>query len=201
MSQHYRTFIALALAGLAVVHASPAWAQLVINEIDYDQPSTDTAEFVELMNAGDVAVDLSGVEVVMVNGANAGFSEYRRFALPAVDLAPGGYFVLWGDAANVTPCDFDVSPDSNLIQNGEPDALYLEDVATGARIDTVSYEGVTADPLGGEGGTSLADSGSIDNASLSRCPDGADTDDNQVDFALIASTVATRDAWVTRYPR
>jgi hypothetical protein len=30
--------------------ASPSASEVVINEIDYDQPSTDTAEFIEIKN-------------------------------------------------------------------------------------------------------------------------------------------------------
>ncbi len=39
--------------------AAPA-VSLVINEIDYDQPSTDTAEFIEIKNTGSSAVNLDG---------------------------------------------------------------------------------------------------------------------------------------------
>ena len=45
-----------------VVGAMPAEAQttstLVINEIDYDQPSTDTAEYLEIKNVTEQAIDL-----------------------------------------------------------------------------------------------------------------------------------------------
>ena len=41
------------VAGLAVASLAPGAVStsLVINEVDYDQPSTDTAEFLELKNA------------------------------------------------------------------------------------------------------------------------------------------------------
>src|SRR6185503_8599946 len=42
-------------------------AALVINEIDYDQPGTDTAEFVEIRNNDVVSVDLSGYNIQMIN--------------------------------------------------------------------------------------------------------------------------------------
>ena len=45
---------------LGVFAALPASAQLVINEIDYDQPSTDTAEFIEIKNTGATSVNLGG---------------------------------------------------------------------------------------------------------------------------------------------
>ena len=41
----------------------PAVPEVVINEIDYDQAGTDTAEFIELKNVGSVAADLSDFSV------------------------------------------------------------------------------------------------------------------------------------------
>ncbi|MBK9035747.1 MAG: tandem-95 repeat protein [Myxococcales bacterium] len=51
-------------------------AKLVINEIDYDQAGTDTAEFVEIYNAGTAAADLSNVALVLFNGSSAAGLEY-----------------------------------------------------------------------------------------------------------------------------
>lgn len=42
--------------------------ELVVNEIDYDQPSTDTAEFLEIRNNSAAPVDLDPVVVELVNG-------------------------------------------------------------------------------------------------------------------------------------
>ena len=44
---------------------------LVINEIDYDQPGSDTAEFVEIVNVGSSGVNLTGVDLVLVNGSSS----------------------------------------------------------------------------------------------------------------------------------
>ncbi|MGA9534211.1 MAG: hypothetical protein WBR18_15950, partial [Anaerolineales bacterium] len=48
----------------------PTEPSLVINEVDYDQPGTDMAEFVEIKNTGESAVDLSLATLVLVNGSN-----------------------------------------------------------------------------------------------------------------------------------
>ena len=73
----------VAVVALAIPAAAPAASTtLVINEVDYDQPGTDAAEFVEIKNVGAAAVDLSGYELVMVNGATN--TAYQTFALPAV---------------------------------------------------------------------------------------------------------------------
>ena len=156
-------------------------ADLVINEIDYDQDSTDTAEFIELKNNGSSAVDLSGYALELVNGSGGGASIYATISLPEETLAAGDYFVVCADAANVANCDLDVSPDTNLIQNGAPDAVGLRFEAT--LVDTVSYEGDTEMPYTEGSGTGLEDVASVD-GSIQRCPDGTDTDQNNVDFVF-----------------
>ena len=155
---------------------------LVINEIDYDQPSTDGSEFVEIKNVSAGVLNLSGYNLELRNGSNN--SQYQLFALPAVDVAPGGYFVVCGDPANVPNCDLDVSPNTNLIQNGAPDAaaLWLGAVG-GTLVDTVSYEGSLPAPYTEGSGTGLADGGVADTG-ISRFPDGVDTQVNNVDLSL-----------------
>jgi hypothetical protein len=152
---------------------------LVINEVDYDQPGTDTAEFIEIKNVGAAAVDLSAYEVVLVNGANN--AVYLTIALPAVPLAAGDYFVVCANAANTPNCDLDVSPNTNLIQNGAPDAVAI--VSGGVVIDALSYEGDVPGYVEGTG-AGLNDSGANDHQGLSRFPDGVDTDSNSDDFSL-----------------
>jgi len=158
----------------------PSGAVLVINEIDYDQPSTDVAEFVEIKNTSDSPVNLGTYTLELVNGN--GTAVYQSFDLPPVDLAPGDYFVVCGDAANVYNCDLDVSPDSNLVQNGSPDAVALWE--GDILIDTVSYEGDTGAPYTEGSGVGLSDSSSTDFLGISRFPDGVDTDQNNVDLGL-----------------
>ncbi len=163
---------------------SAAAANLVINEIDYDQPSTDTAEFIELKNADTVPVNLDDYSLQLVNGTGA--AVYNTIDLPNFILAPDAYYVVCGDASIVQPCDLDVSPDSNLIQNGAPDAVAL--VFDGQVIDAVSYEGDTAAPYTEGSGTGLVDNSSEPEVGISRFPDGIDTDQNNVDFSLRCTT-------------
>lgn len=152
---------------------------LVVNEVDYDQPGTDRAEFVELYNAGSAPVDLDPYALALVNGNGA--AVYRTVDLPAVALAPGAFFVVCTDAASVARCDLDVAPDADLIQNGAPDAVAL--VLDGEVVDALSYEG-RVDGYAEGAGSAAADSNDDPFVSLSRLPDGADTDDNAADFAL-----------------
>ena len=156
---------------------------MVINEVDYDQPGTDTAEFLELKNTSAVAVNLDPYVVELVNGS--GGAVYGTFDLPAVNLAGGDYYVICADATTTANCDLDVTPDSNLIQNGSPDGLRL--LLAGTTVDALSYEGDTAGATEGSG-TGLED---LAGDGLSRCPDGKDTDANNVDFSLRATTPGT----------
>ena len=163
--------------------SAPPPPTVVINEIDYDQPGTDAAEFVELYNAGSDAFSLAGLTLDLINGSGA--VVYESFALPSVDLAPGAYFVVCANAETTENCDLDVSPNTNLIQNGAPEAVALMDGE--AIIDVVSYEGTVPGFVEGTG-TTAADSNSEELVSLSRFPDGTDTNNNDADFSLRCSS-------------
>jgi len=166
--------------------ASAAGAQLVINEIDYDQIGTDAAEFVELYNPGALPVPLAGYTLDLVNGSGGGASVYQSYDLsPGVMIAAGDFFVVCANSATVANCDLDVSPETNMIQNGSPDAVAL--VLGGSTIvDTVSYEGDTGAPYTEGTGTTAADSNTVE-GSLIRCPDGLDTNVNDDDFDFTAT--------------
>src|SRR5262245_12126657 len=154
-------------------------AKLVINEVDYDQVGTDANGFVEIYNKGGAAVDLTGIDLVAVNGGDN--AEYAREHLTG-SLAAGGYLVV-----------------AIELQNGAPDGLALMQGAS--LLDALSYEGaITAATIGGQTynlveGTPLqatvADSNSVD-GSLIRNPNGKDTDDAASDWAF--TTTVTRGA-------
>jgi len=148
-----------------------------INEVDYDQPGGDTAEFVEIINAGNSPADLDGLNLVLVNGSNG--TPYQTIALPAIMLGAGDYYVVCSNAATVANCDLDII---NSIQNGAPDAVAL--IRAGLVVDTVSYEGDVVAPYTEGSGAGLFDSGSSSqgNRGISRFPDGVDTDQNNADF-------------------
>jgi endonuclease/exonuclease/phosphatase family metal-dependent hydrolase len=172
--------------------ASPVSAQVVINEIDYDQDSTDDAEFVELKNNGGSPVDLDNFTLELVNGASGGAAVYNSIDLPPVMLAAGGYFVICANAATVANCDLDGSPNTNFIQNGSPDAVGLKD--TGTLVDAVSYEGEVVAPYFEGAGVSLGDANANDGLGISRFADGSDTDDNNTDFSLRCITPGTSNS-------
>lgn len=164
---------------------------LVINEVDYDQPGTDSEEFLEIKNIGSAGIDLGEYDVLGVNGGTNPGTEYRRTSLDAVTLSPGDYYVIGSSGvANVDQ----VIGTTNIWQNGAPDALALVRNTTGnpdddELIDSVSYEGDTAGgPLGGGSWTETAgvdpgDNNTDDYLGLSRYTDGTDTDDNSTDLS------------------
>ena len=159
----------------------PPGGGLVVNEVDYDQVGADGNGFVEIANVGDTAADLTGIALVLVDGGQS--AEYDREALTGT-LEPGGYLVIAADP-----------------QNGAPDGLALVDTEGGALLDALSYEGpITNAVIGGttyslvEGSAlpaDVADSNTVD-GSLSRIPNGSDTNDAAADWRF--TTSVTRGA-------
>ncbi|HWM14935.1 MAG TPA: lamin tail domain-containing protein [Gaiellaceae bacterium] len=159
----------------------PPATGLALNEVDYDQVGADGAGFVEIANTGEAAADLTGLALVLVDGGQS--AEYDREALTGT-IAPGGYLVV------------EVDP-----QNGAPDGIALVDTDAGALLDALSYEGPITSAVIGEATYSLiegtmlpadvADSNTVD-GSLSRIPNGTDTNDAAADWRF--TTTVTRGA-------
>src|SRR5215213_636662 len=85
----------LAVAALALPAAAPAASTtLVINEVDYDQPGADAAEFVELKNVSAGTIDVDPYSVQLVNGNAGGAAVYRTIPLPSANLAAGDTYVI-----------------------------------------------------------------------------------------------------------
>ncbi|MEO8699156.1 MAG: lamin tail domain-containing protein [Kofleriaceae bacterium] len=180
---------------LALRSAAP---RIVINEVDYDQVGTDTAEFIELYNPGGGAVSLAGLQVVLVNGATGAVYDTIDLA-PAGSLAPDRYLVIAGPSVSV-PGGVKLDPvwSQDQIQNGAPDAIALIDPVTRTVIDALSYEGsVTAATIADfpaavslvEGialDPGVADSSSA-TRSLCRSPNGADTNNAATDWTACAT--------------
>ena len=151
-------------------------AAVIINEIDYDQPGTDTAEFIELFNSDTSEVSLQDYSVDLINGSNS--TPYRNIDLSGFSISASGYFVICGDASLVANCNYSFTTTSGWMQNGAPDAVALYE--TGKLLDSLSYEGAIQ-PYQEGSVLAFADS-NTDIASLSRIPDGFDNDDNGLDF-------------------
>jgi predicted extracellular nuclease len=127
------SFRSVSLIGIIVILAAafggvtPAKAEtaVFINEIHYDNVSTDAGEAVEI--AGPAGTDLTGWNLVLYNGSNG--TVYNTTSLPSSipDLGDGFGVVF-------------ITYPTNGLQNGSPDGLALVDNG-GIVVQFLSYEG------------------------------------------------------------
>ena len=161
----------------------PQAAELVINEIDFDQAGVDTAELVEIWNPGSSAVTLDGYRIDLVNGSdNLAYASYTGSG----DLTGGGFLVIADQGViDALPAEAtSVLLKASGVQNG-PDGIRIVEVATGRVVDGVHYKGRV--PGCGEGSPAPPDPATA-STSIGRCPDGFDSDDNGLDFASMTAT-------------
>lgn len=132
------------VSGLAAprVFANPS-TTVFINEIHYDNASTDTGEAIEV--AGPEGTDLTGWSLVLYNGSNG--LVYDTDALAGVIADQGGGY---GTVS--------LSYAVNGIQNGAPDGIALVD-SSNAVIQFLSYEGAFTALDGPANGTLSTDIG------------------------------------------
>jgi len=171
---------------LSAIISSSASAAILINEVDYDQPGSDTAEFIELFNNGNSSTSLDGYRIDLINGSNS--RVYRQIDLSGFTLQSKNYFVVCNDPSQVANCNDVFTSSTGWIQNGAPDALALYDNENN-RIDSLAYEG-TLSPFTETAATNAKDSNTVI-TSLSRLPDGTDSNNNQTDFNLGCLTPGT----------
>jgi hypothetical protein len=174
----------------------PPAPTLVISELDYDQPSADDREFVELYNYGSAPASCTGLELVLVNGGAAGGpAEYHRQALTCTTIAAGGFHLI-GDAAflDVVSCPSKEPLDDppGRFENGEEDVVALWFAPAGVWVDQVAYDGDVPVPGWGEGLPAPSDRATGDE-SIQRSPAGHDTDDNSADFACLTPSTPCTD--------
>ena len=159
---------------------------LVINEIDYDQPGTDTREFVEIYNRRTKPAPLDGLSLVFHNGFDG--RVYKTVALKGT-VPAGGFAVVAASGVAVDPKASVIrfAAASSNIQNGAPDAVTL--TAGNNVIDSVSYEGRMQ--VAGEGTTGAPADSDTNVGSIARTG-GRDTGDNGADFKFVATPTPGR---------
>jgi len=126
--RRFELWLMLAVAGLlAPLPRAARAATVFINEIHYDNASTDTGEAIEI--AGPAGTDLSDWQLVLYNGTSSQRSVYHTTGLAGVipDLQEG-----FGTLHFEYPSDG--------IQNGPPDGVALVD-PLGEVVQFLSYEG------------------------------------------------------------
>jgi hypothetical protein len=204
-----KIYLALILLGISIL---PALSQqgaglppLVINEVDYDQPSVDSAEFIELYNAGTQPINLGDYTVVLFNGSSTSNSVYDSFPLPTVNLNAGAFFVICSGSGKVPLCNLTDNLAVNMIQNGgsgtttgSPDAIAIRDNQGLFLVDVISYEGDCIAPYVEGTGLPTADSDTLITDSIAgrflsigRFPNGNDTGNNSADFSRMCATPGT----------
>ncbi len=153
---------------------------IVVNEIDYDSNGNGATEFIELYNSGSSAINLDLFEIKLVDGD--GNEIYGTVNLPDFELESDSFYVICADGNSVENCNLQTSLGNNFIQNGAPDAVALK--LSNILIDTVSYEGDAGSPYTETEGISERDPDFMSLASISRFPNGKDTNNNKLDFLL-----------------
>jgi hypothetical protein len=155
----------------------PVASTIRINEFSTGTTGAPTDEFVELVNAGPQAVDLSGYKLVYRSAT--GTNDASLGTLPAgTTLASGAFFLLGGAGyAGAHPADrtFNISPSAAGGGLGLRDAsgLLVDSVAWGTGTNAFIEGTVAAAPA------TTAAPGRSD----ARHPDGHDTNDNGTDFS------------------
>ncbi len=140
-----------------------------INEVYYDGPGTDTGMFTELF--GMPGMNLDGYSLIGING-NGG-AVYATININAMSIPESGFFVIGQD---------NTVPNVNLIasaadwQNG-PDNVSLMNGAD--TVDAMGYGDFSSAVFTGRGNPAVDVFSGI---SLSRYPDGMNTNDNAADF-------------------
>ena len=182
-----KTLSTKALAMAALIFTSASHASIIINEIDYDQPGSDIAEFIELYNPGSSDTSLDGYFIDLINGGTS--SVYRSIDLTGFNIGASSYFVVCNDATLVKNCNHPFTTNTGWIQNGAPDAIALYD--GNGLLDSLSYEGVFSPFTEGSALTEVDSNSFI--TSLVRLPNGIDTNNNLLDFKLEIGRASCRE--------
>ncbi|HEX4457112.1 MAG TPA: thrombospondin type 3 repeat-containing protein, partial [Polyangia bacterium] len=208
--------VTAALGATTLTASLSIYSAPVVNEVDYDQPGTDTTEFAEIYNPGTINADLSTFAVVFVNATK----EYLRVPLTGM-LPAGGYLVIGSGTltvpAGVTKIPFALP--SNNITNSDNGAVVLIDTSTTPPtiVDSLTWGkgGLAAATITGFTGTVNLNEGTqpttalVDvnigaagptqkDGSLIRNPNGQDTNNASAD--LIFSSTVTPGAANTYTP-
>lgn len=173
-------------ADIALYAGSSGSSDLVINEVDYDQPGTDTEEFIEIYNRGNGPADLSQVVLELWNGSGTVVYDSIALSSAGTSLPAGGYLVIGSSSvvASLPPGTLSITfgAADNNVQNGGSNGDGMKLLDATATLDSMSYEAVITGLT--EGSNHAGDDNSGAQQSLARLPNGIDTDQNADDYSL-----------------
>jgi hypothetical protein len=156
--------------------AAPPPAQLRINEFSTGVEGALSDEFIEIVNTGATALDLSGYKLVYRSAA--GTSDVSLGTLPDGTMLAAGAFMLFAGSGYAGAHPADRSFSTSLSSSGgglglrDPTGILIDSVAWGTATNALVEGTAAAAP------TIAASPGKSDG----RHPDGHDTNDNSVDF-------------------
>tara|TARA_R110002051_G_scaffold15064_2_gene47620 strand:+ start:7428 stop:13370 length:5943 start_codon:yes stop_codon:yes gene_type:complete len=198
----YAGFDDVQLQGTAIRGSS----NILINEVDADQDSTDGTEFIELYDGGVGNSSLDGLVVVLYNGSND--LSYNAIDLDGYTTNANGYFVIGSaDVANVDLVAFT----TNGIQNGaDAVALYTGDAASfpnssqilvdDTLLDAIVYGTSDADDSGllellnsGQPQVDENEGGNGTSNSMQRIPNGQGGPRNTIAYDMLVPTPGTEN--------
>lgn len=170
---------------------------VLINEVDVDTPSTDTAEFIELFDGGTGNTPLEGLALVFFDGAND--KSYHAVDLDGLQTDANGYFVVGNKAVASAVITF---ADGRLENGADAIALYIGSasdfpnntpVTTTKLLDAIVYGTDDASDAGlltllspaqlqmNEAGARNADA-----VAMGRCPNGSGGQRTTSSLALVS---------------
>ncbi|MGZ4281673.1 MAG: lamin tail domain-containing protein [Gaiellaceae bacterium] len=149
-----------------------------INEFMTGTSTAASNEFVEIVNAGTAAVDLSGYKLVYRSAA--GTSDTSLGTIASGTTLAAGAFYLFGGSGYAGPPSADQSFATALASTGG--GLALRD-ASGTIVDSVGYGTATNAFVRGTAAPAPPNAAAPGNSDV-RLPDGHETGDNSADFSV-----------------
>jgi Lamin Tail Domain/Collagen triple helix repeat (20 copies) len=155
-----------------VLHCQPA-CTIKVNELQTGASGDATKEFVELYNPCSAPTDLSGWKLAYRPASNSG--ETTFLTMPgSTSIAAGGYLVM----GTTSFSSKDLLMGGGMASTGG--AVAIKNAAD-VRVDSVSYGTLSATNPFTEGAPAAAPTA---DQSISRLPNGTDTNDNSADFKV-----------------
>jgi len=159
-----------------------AYANLIINEVDYDNPGADLQEFIELLYTGNEPFPVKNIEVQLIDlSGNVSISYSLENLDPSnPDILNSGEIIgLVGPNISIPENIRTISLGGSYKLSNGTAGIRIFDTATQEVLDSLSYEGIIENST--ENGQTPTDSGEF---SIGRCKSGLiyDTNQGHLDF-------------------